>query len=745
MNLIPLGSGQTRRLPIGGKAALLDRAAQRGLPVPAGVVLPAEMLEEALSRGLVLEDAGVITCPTPAALVAFLGLPPFEGRVAVRSAFAAEDRADSSLAGFFVTHLQVNAADPAALAGALCAVWSSAARRPGAFRRDVLVMPMVAAQVAGVAFTERDYEDDLVNYTAGTADSLVSGQVEGERLHLPKLWAFETRVEGALPPWAGRLQKLLRDVRRVFGKRDWDIEWADDGSRCWLLQIRPVTRPTRRDETFTIANHKEILPDLPSTFMTDIVAACAYDLFAYYRHFDPTLPDSRPFIEVFAGRPFINLSLLSEMMRVFGLPTRLVTDNIGGRADRDVGLNLPRMLVKIAQFTLPRFALAQVLSVQSAARARRRLQTRMQNPGQSFAELTAVMRWLYTALVTEMFSLTAAIGPMLLLLRAAGTLEEHNARQQTISTRLYADLEPLRAYAAAQPAVRAALEAGRLPDDAGFRALWDSYMAVYGHRGIYESDVARPRYREAPEKLFPALLQPHRTRALPPRTLKGWLTLPLWWQAGRTIRAREQWRHDCMDGFARARAALLEHAAPLVAAGVLPDTDSLWMLKAEEMARLDAGWIPDAAFWDARRAEIDHLRGYHLPDLLRRFDDLAVYRAGGQAAAEHTPRLHGISLTAGEVSGRAWVLHEPESHLPEGFDPASTILVARSVDAGWIPTFSLVAGAVVETGGDLSHGSIILREMGLPAVTNVHGITRVLHSGDPVHLSAGSGVIEQLR
>ena len=49
--------------------------------------------------------------------------------------------------------------------------------------------------------------------------------------------------------------------------------------------------------------------------------------------------------------------------------------------------------------------------------------------------------------------------------------------------------------------------------------------------------------------------------------------------------------------------------------------------------------------------------------------------------------------------------------------------MARSVDAGWIPTFGLVAGVVVETGGDLSHGSIILREIGLPAITNAHHAT----------------------
>jgi pyruvate,water dikinase len=83
--------------------------------------------------------------------------------------------------------------------------------------------------------------------------------------------------------------------------------------------------------------------------------------------------------------------------------------------------------------------------------------------------------------------------------------------------------------------------------------------------------------------------------------------------------------------------------------------------------------------------------------------------------------------------------------LPPGFDPAGTVLVARSVDAGWIPTFALVAAVVVETGGDLSHGSILLRERGVPAVTNVRGVTRALATGDPVEVRAGAGVVELLR
>ena len=70
--------------------------------------------------------------------------------------------------------------------------------------------------------------------------------------------------------------------------------------------------------------------------------------------------------------------------------------------------------------------------------------------------------------------------------------------------------------------------------------------------------------------------------------------------------------------------------------------------------------------------------------------------------------------------------------------------MARSVDAGWIPTFTQVAGVVVEIGGDLSHGSIILREIGLPAITNVRDITKVIHSGDTLLLRADSGVVERI-
>ncbi|NJN96518.1 MAG: hypothetical protein HC875_21630 [Anaerolineales bacterium] len=222
----------------------------------------------------------------------------------------------------------------------------------------------------------------------------------------------------------------------------------------------------------------------------------------------------------------------------------------------------------------------------------------------------------------------------------------------------------------------------------------------------------------------------------------GWLTWPVWWQASRTMQAREQIRYQAMRGFDRIRRQVLLLAQTDVIAGILPDLDSLWLLDIDEVRQLDSGWVPDAAFFEQRKTEIEQLRSYHLPDLFHRFDDLEPYRAGAANTSPET-RLRGVSLTGGEVRGRAWVLAEPSTALPSGFTAETTILVARAVDAGWIPTFACVAGVVVETGGDLSHGSIILREIGLPAITNVRGVTRAIQTGETLSLRAGSGVVEK--
>jgi pyruvate,water dikinase len=290
--ILRLGSGEVAQKGCGPKAALLDRAARAGLPVPPGVVVLDEAWRSAVERGLVrvegVTDRRPVSVPDPSLLVHLIGLPPFAGPLAVRSAFSGEDGTTDSLAGVFVSGLFVDGRRTAALAAGLAGVWASAFRRPRGFRRDVILQEMIHARRAGVAFTERQYEDDVVNATEGTAEHLVGGKLPGESLLLPKRRGGERPT--AEEPVAARLQVLLRDVRRVFDEEDWDVEWADDGVRIWLVQVRRVTRPTRRDEIFAAAGHREILPDPPSRLMTSLIASCAPEMFDGFRRFDPGSP-----------------------------------------------------------------------------------------------------------------------------------------------------------------------------------------------------------------------------------------------------------------------------------------------------------------------------------------------------------------------------------------------------------------------------------------------------------------------
>jgi pyruvate,water dikinase len=695
--ILRLGSGEAAHKGCGPKAALLDRAARAGLPVPPGVIVLDEAWRSAVERGLVrlegVTDRRPVSVPDPSLLVHLIGLPPFAGPLAVRSAFSAEDGTTDSLAGVFVSGLFVDGRRPAALAAGLAGVWASAFRRPRGFRRDLILQEMIHARRAGVAFTERQYEDDVVNATEGTAEHLVGGTLSGESLLLPKRRGGERPTEDA--PAAARLQVLLRDVRRVFDEEDWDVEWADDGEHVWLVQVRPVTRPTRRNEVFTAAGHREILP-----------------------------------------------SLLTEMMRRWGLPSRLVIDSIGGAADRDFGSQPWRLLLHGP--LLARLGKAQLRSVSSAEKARQRILERTAAPPLGLADAVEELRWLYSTLVAEMLSLYAAMSGPLALLRRAGVLSEVAARWPSARAELLEDLAALRAQAAGRPELLEALGRGVLPEDRAFRQAFEAFLERHGHRGVYESDLASPRYREQPGPVLRGLAAaPDARKDAPQPSLRARLLRPAVWQTERTLRARERLRSAAMLGFERLRGVLLARARRLAEDGVLPSVEALFRLDLAELCRLDEGFRPDAAFWRTRASEEEAVRAYEFPEVFHRLDDIESFRPGapGQPAPA---RLRGIGLTTGEVRGRAWVLSEPAVELPAGFDPSRTILIARAVDAGWIPTFSRVAGVAVEVGGDLSHGSITLREVGLPAVTNVRGATRALRTGDSVVLRADEGTVEQV-
>jgi pyruvate,water dikinase len=101
-------------------------------------------------------------------------------------------------------------------------------------------------------------------------------------------------------------------------------------------------------------------------------------------------------------------------------------------------------------------------------------------------------------------------------------------------------------------------------------------------------------------------------------------------------------------------------------------------------------------------------------------------------------RLQGLGISAGVVTGPVRVLHSLSE--ADRLKPGE-ILVAQATDPGWTPLFLSASGLIMEMGGMLSHGAVVAREYGLPAVVNVSGATGRLSDGQIVTVDGSRGVV----
>ena len=100
----------------------------------------------------------------------------------------------------------------------------------------------------------------------------------------------------------------------------------------------------------------------------------------------------------------------------------------------------------------------------------------------------------------------------------------------------------------------------------------------------------------------------------------------------------------------------------------------------------------------------------------------------------------GQCIDAGVVRGKVRVVRDPRNvQLDHG-----SILVAEHTDPGWILIFPSALGVLVERGSLLSHAAIVARELGIPAIVSVPGVTRWLQDGDVVELDGSTGVVRKL-
>jgi hypothetical protein len=220
-----LGSGRTKRRKVAGPARWLDEATRARLPVATGAVLLDEFRQFCLEKELAVQSNRKVIIPDPTllhnTLFYSIHLPRFDAPVRLRPTYAnAQPDNAQSFAPF-------DSSDPDALARALAAAWSPDASSPDR-RADVYLLEEIDANLLGSALTAGNSVVDDVWLNGDTS--------AGERISLPRLGRWQRPDENA-PAHFGRLQQLLRGLRRTLDRAGWTITWADDGSVCFLTGI----------------------------------------------------------------------------------------------------------------------------------------------------------------------------------------------------------------------------------------------------------------------------------------------------------------------------------------------------------------------------------------------------------------------------------------------------------------------------------------------------------------------------
>ena len=215
------------------------------------------------------------------------------------------------------------------------------------------------------------------------------------------------------------------------------------------------------------------------------------------------------------------------------------------------------------------------------------------------------------------------------------------------------------------------------------------------------------------------------------------------------VRDRENLRFERTRLFGRVRRIFVELGARYHAVGRLAEPRDIFYLTVEEALGFVEGTAPTtdlAALVALRRREFDGYRKRPAP--ADRFATRGAVHLGNRFTAERPAAvapsgdmLKGIGCCPGVVRARARVITDPRNAVIE----PGEILVAPRTDPGWIMLFPSAAGLLVEHGSLLSHSAIVAREMGIPAIVSITGVTEWVQTGEWLEMDGSSGVVRKTR
>jgi len=305
-----------------------------------------------------------------------------------------------------------------------------------------------------------------------------------------------------------------------------------------------------------------------------------------------------------------------------------------------------------------------------------------------------------------------------------------------------------------------------LPQAKPFLQSWNDFMVRHGHHCRAEIELGNPRWSESPDYILGiirgyiccidktnplenreeiARQRRHledRCRRRLRNPIKRLIFGHLLVRSQNAALFRENIKSEAVKLLAAMRRLLVELGVRLHARDIIARPDDIFFLTVQEIEPV----VNVRAEFDIknviaeRRAEYEKWSSVTPPDLIvGRFDP-------GQYMPEEIGTdvdvVKGLAVSPGVATGKAKVIlrTDSDSHLEAG-----EILVAPFTDPGWTPYFLPAAGIVMNQGSLLSHGAIVARELGIPAVTNVGDATKIIKTGQTIQVDGNRGIVRILQ
>ena len=663
----------------------------------------------------------------------------------------------------------------------------------------VVVQQMVDADASGVLFTADPVSGNrritVVEAVAGLGEVLVSGHVNPDTWQVRGDAIIESgsardRETALTHTQVVRLAALGRRIEAHFGQPQ-DIEWclADDG--FYIVQSRPITTlfpvPSSGDggnHVYVSVGHQQM--------MTDPLKPLGLSFWQM------TTP--RPMAEA-GGRLFVDVTPMlassasrAGLLDALGRSDPLIRDALetvldrgdfippapeggpawtppGGGSDAiETDPSIPAALVDRTRASLAalereiatKAGVALLDFIESDMQEMRRIQSDPRSMQVVMAGMQAAWwlnekleAWLGERNVADTLSqsvpdnITSEMG--LALLDVADAVRPHQdavAYMESVNDDDFLDdLSSVKGGREAQSAIR-------------------EWLSRYGMRGVGEIDITRPRWGERPAMLIPIILgnvrnfQPgearrrfergerearekerdllKRLRDLPDGEAKADETKRMIDRVRTFAGYREFPKYAMVSRYYIYKQALMTEAARLVSAGVLRSPEDICYLRFDELREVLRTQQVDAALIAERREAFKAHESLTPPRVLTSDGEML---SGSYRRGELPPgALAGLAVSAGVVEGRARVVLDVASANLEAGD----ILVTRFTDPSWTPLFVTITALVTEVGGLMTHGAVIAREYGVPAVVGVADATTLIQEGQRIRVHGTDGYIEIL-